>query len=266
MATVVAEGSFADLRRLADWFSRPATDASASQIARVVCRLGTVAIPFLGRELVGVEPRRRDAARDALAALATTPARDRVIALLAAVTRDASDDVKVCALGLLAELGEHPATRFHDPTAIQRRSALALAAQLATPADVASAVDLMIRTLEDPDILQMVEVLLDAAPQAARRIIDELTGRLDLAVALRDRIAILGVRIGEITLPALTARPRPTHVAVLVDAAARIVVVASRKVTGERRWRRWAVLIGAGGRIDDCLHRKTPAAKAMPRR
>ena len=40
----------------------------------------------------------------------------------------------------------------------------------------------------------------------------------------------------------------------LVDASARLVVVATRKVIGEKRWRRWAVLIGANGRIDDCLH------------
>jgi len=31
-------------------------------------------------------------------------------------------------------------------------------------------------------------------------------------------------------------------------------VVATKKVTGERRWRRWAVLIGSCGRIEDCLH------------
>ena len=48
--------------------------------------------------------------------------------------------------------------------------------------------------------------------------------------------------------------PRPTHAFVLVDAAARLVVIATRKVSGERRWRRWAVLIGPSGRIDDCIH------------
>jgi len=258
MVTVAAEGSFADLRRLADWFSRRSSDATTVQIARLVCRLGTTAIPFLGRELVTDDVRRREAARDALATLATTPARDRVIALLSAITRDCDrDEIKVCALGLLAELGEHPATQFHDPPAIQRRSALALAAQLATPADVASAVDLMIRQLAEPDIIQMIEILLDAAPAAACRLADELAGRLDLAPALRDRIAMLGARASELAQPVpagAAPRPRPTHVAVLVDAAARIVVVASRKVTGERRWRRWAVLVGASGRIEDCLH------------
>jgi len=51
--------------------------------------------------------------------------------------------------------------------------------------------------------------------------------------------------------------PRPTQVAVLVDSTGRVVVVASRKVLGERRWRRWAVLIGAHGGIDDCIHEDT---------
>lgn len=258
MAIVVAEGSFADLRRLADYFSvsaRRSTDAGATQIARLVCRLGTTAIPFLGRELAGACPRRRDTARDALATLATTPARDRVIELLSSITQRCDrDDVKVCALGLLAELGEHPATRFHDPSAIQRRSALALAAQLTTPADVASAVDLMIRQLGETEILLMIEILLDAAPIAAARLVDELGARLDLAASLRDRVAVLATRAIESDPAPTPSRARPTQVAVLVDAAARIVVVASRKVTGERRWRRWAVLVGASGRIEDCLH------------
>jgi hypothetical protein len=254
MATVVAEGSFADLRRLADWFSRRSTDASTIQIARIVGRLGTTALPFLGRELTGPDPRRRDAARDALATLATTAARDRVIALLSSIAQTCEhDDIKVSALGLLAELGEHPTTQFHDPTAIQRRSALALAAQLTTPADVASAVDLMIRQLGDHDMLQMIDILLEAAPSAAAQLIAELLARLDLSPALRDRVAALHPTDHDLTTPT-NPRARPTQVAVLVDAAARIVVVASRKVTGERRWRRWAVLVGASGRIEDCLH------------
>jgi tetratricopeptide (TPR) repeat protein len=77
--------------------------------------------------------------------------------------------------------------------------------------------------------------------------------RLDVAAEQRARIAAL-VSIASAPELATARRPRSTRVAVLVDAAARIVVVASRKVSGERRWRRWAVLIGASGRVDDCLH------------
>src|SRR5687768_155444 len=98
---------------------------------RITRRLGATAVPLLGREFRGADPGRRDAAREALAWLATTAARARVIDELRAVTTtSAFDDAKVCALGLLAELGERAEARFANPSAIQRRSALALAMQL----------------------------------------------------------------------------------------------------------------------------------------
>src|SRR5262249_28026617 len=62
--------------------------------------------------------------------------------------------------------------------------------------------------------------------------------------------------------PASRRPPRPTHVHVLVDAAARLVLAATRKFSGERRWRRWAVLIGPSGRIDDCIHEDDAATDA----
>ncbi|HEU0037224.1 MAG TPA: hypothetical protein VFQ53_41725 [Kofleriaceae bacterium] len=226
---------------------------------RITRRLGATAVPLLGRELRGGHSGCREVARDALAVLATTTARARVIHELRNVTLDESaDEAKVCALGLLAELGEHAAARFADPSAIQRRSALALAAQLDTPSDVASAADMMVRQLDDDDVLQMIEVLLDAAPHAAHRLGTELVHRLDLEPAQRDAIAAL-LASADPVLPVTRATPprrtpRPTRASVLVDAAARVVVVATRKVSGERRWRRWAVLISATGRIDDCLH------------
>jgi len=260
---MVAESAFADLRRLADWFAT-SPQRTSLPITRLVQRLGATAVPLLGRELRSADPRRREASRGALATLATDPAaRPRVIAELRAITGGASDaagdETKVCALGLLAELGERAAAQFSDPGAIQQRSAIALASQLATEADVASAADLMIQQLADGDIVQMLEVMVEAAPHAAHRLAAELAVRLDLPAESRERIAatVLGDGAG----PAPVERrkpPRPTHVAVLVDASARIVVVASRKVSGERRWRRWAVLIGASGRIEDCLHEDDP--------
>ncbi|MGN6104166.1 MAG: hypothetical protein ACTHU0_03610, partial [Kofleriaceae bacterium] len=154
---------------------------------------------------------------------------------------------------LLALRSKHTTAMFADPMAMQRCSALALAAQLDTLADFASAVDLMVRQLDDDDVIQMLEILVDAAPVAAQRLAAELGARLDLSAEQRARIAsVVGSLSNAAPLPRRAARA--THVAVLVDAAARLVVVASRKVSGERRWRRWAVLIGASGRIDDCLH------------
>ena len=253
-----ADSVFADLRRLADWFSTSPQRASI-HIERVVGRLGATAIPLLGRELRHTDVNRREAGRTGLAQLAGDVLyRARVVAELRAVAEDraSADEAKVCALGLLSELGERAAARFTDSAAIQTRSALALASQLATDSDLASAADMMVRQLELADIVQMLEVMIDAAPAAAHRLAGELALRLDLAADARERIA--AVLVGrEVPASAATKRSvRSTQVAVLVDASARLVVVASRsiRIGGERRHRRWAVLIGASGRIDDCLH------------
>ena len=252
-----SEDPFVDLRRLVDWFATRPTRPSL-HVEKIVERLGPIAVPLLGRELRSREPCRRDAARAALAQLATTDARDRVIAELRAITRSgASDEEKTCAVGLLGELGERGAARFTDPLAIQRRSAVALAGQLESASDVAAAADLMVRQMQHDEITQLLGVMADAVPASAQRLGRELCARLDLARELREQIAEVTLVHGvatPITDDLARRAPRPTHVSVLVDAAARLVVVASRKLSGERRWRRWAVLIDASGRIDDCIH------------
>jgi tetratricopeptide (TPR) repeat protein len=268
MVSPVSEGLFRDLRKLADWFSTGARRSSSHErhrLAGLVKRLGATAVPLLGRELCSGDPRRREAARDALAALATPggSARARVTAELHAITAGGfADETKVVALGLLSELGEHADAQFADPVAIRTRAAAALASQLETPADLAGAADLMVHQLEDDDIVQMLEVMADAAPAAAHRLAGELTLRLDVAGELRDRIALVLAALApkvaaECAAPAgasPSVAPPAALAVVLVDAAARLVVIASRQITGERRWRRWAVLIGASGRIDDSLH------------
>jgi len=270
MVWPVHEAAFRDLRKLADWFSTSPQRGSL-HIERLVTRLGATAIPLLGRELRSTDPRRREAARDALETLAQPggPARDRVTAELHAITHGAvADEAKVVALGLLSELGEHADVRFSDPSAIRVRSAIALASQLETAADLAGAADLMVHQLEAADMLQMLEVMAEAAPAAAHRLAGELAIRLDVPSLVRDRIALLAATIGTqaptIPAPAPAARRRAevTHTAVLVDAGARQVVIASRKRAGGRRWRRWAVLIDATGRIEDCLHEEDAAADA----
>lgn len=283
------ESAFVDLRRLADWFASLSSSGSRGlaggtrsgqggshreqardtrsidgprlSIERVVLRLGAICVPLLGREVGSRDPRRREAARVALAQLATkTSARSRVIAELRRIAAsDACDDGKVCALGLLAELGERAAARFTDPSAIQRRSAIALAAQLDNAADVAAAADMMIHQLADDEIVHLLEVMVDASSGAAYHLAIELCARLDLSADTRDRIADLA--LGQTApLPVTSRTPRPTHVAVLADASGRAVVVASRKISGERRWRRWAVLIGPHGAIDDCIHEEMTGA------
>ena len=85
----------------------------------------------------------------------------------------------------------HADVRFADPAAIRARSAIALAAHLETAADGASAADLMIHQLEAADLLQLLEVMADAAPDAAHRLATELALRLDLVSDLRDRTPCL---------------------------------------------------------------------------
>src|SRR5687768_16881873 len=161
----MAGNAFVDLRRLADWFASLSSASRQAQgavsVERIVCRLGAICVPLLGREACSPDPRRRDAARIALHQLATkTPARERVIEELRSIARsNTSDEGKLCALGLLAELGERAAARFTDAPSIQRRSALALAAQLDNTADVAAAADMMIHQLADDEMVQLIEVM-----------------------------------------------------------------------------------------------------------
>jgi tetratricopeptide (TPR) repeat protein len=289
MVWPVHEAVFRDLRKLAAWIST-SPQRSSLHIERVVKRLGTVAIPLLGRELRSAAPERRGAARDVLEMIAMLDpvARARVTTELHAITSGVvADEAKVVALGLLSELGEQAHVRFADPRAIRTRSAVALAAHLETAADLAGAADLMVRQLAAGDIVQMLEVMADAAPGAAHRLATELGLRLDVAGDLRARIAQLMATIEPRLVPAAipdavpavipdaapagipgaapAGMPRPvagipgpqvelTRTAVLVDAAARLVVIASREIASEQRWRRFTVLIGASGRIEDCLH------------
>jgi hypothetical protein len=259
-----ASTSFIDLRRLADWFdSLSAHRTAAPSIERVVRRLGGVCIPLLGRELVSTDARRRDAARAALAQVARD-ARARVIALLReiAASTTACDDGKVAAVGLLSELGERSSAKFTDPSAIQRRSALALATELDNPADVAAAADMMIQQLDDDEIVQLIEVMVAASQGAAYHLAVELCARLDVDADTRERIAHIALG-NQVPLPVHDRRaPRPLHTAVLVDTSGRAVVVACRKLAGERRWRRWAVLIDARGGINDCVHEDRAAHDA----
>lgn len=266
--------AFIDLRRLADWFASLGADSSlpvgsrAGLVDRVTRRLGARCIPLLGRELESPVPARREAARTALATLARSDSSDgvraRVLAELRRIARGAGcDEGKVSALGLLAEHGERAAARFSDPDAMQRRSALALASQLDNEADIAAAADMMIHKLGHDEITKLLTVMVEASPGAAYHLAAELCARLDLDADVRERIAQIALG-GTAPLPVVGRTPRPTSVSVLVDATGRCVVVARRKVSGERRWRRWAVLIGSSGAIEDCVHEDDVTADVNP--
>jgi tetratricopeptide (TPR) repeat protein len=261
----VPEASFADLRALAAWFSSGVPRLPSLRIDRILTRLRATALPLLGRELAGGDPARRDAAREALARLAglgDEPAlRARVVGQLHAVARGGSDEAKVVAHGLLCDLGERAALQLADPTAIRARSVVALAGHLQTDADVAGAADLMIQQLPADELVELIDALARVSAEAAARLAAELGQRLDLPVQLRDRIAVAVAPAGPAPRFASPDAREPA-VAVLVDAAARLVVVAC--AARGRRHRRWSVLIGAPGRIDDCLHEDDTAEDGAP--
>lgn len=256
MVTVAGTNAFADLRKLADWFGSLESGAQTLSVDRLVRRLGAMAIPLLGRELLNGSPRRRDASIAALASIAFSGAateRDRVVAELRTIaTAATSDEPKLHALGLLAELGVKGTARLGDPDAMQRRSAHELALRLDSPAEVASAAELMIKQLSPDELIQLLTVMTESTPAAARRLACELAVRLDLDSELRDRCVAIVDHVDP--APHAPASQRPTHVTVLVDAYARLALIASRKLGGEKKWRRWTVLIGTAGRIEDAMY------------
>jgi hypothetical protein len=260
------ESRFLDLRRVADWLSLPASETTLA-IRRALERLRASSVPLLSRTLRGGDDARRTAAREALAFVASLDdgARARVIDELKDIAGGASsDDGKLSAIGLLADLGasirSSGIARFADPEAVQRRSATALAAQLETAADIAKAADLMIRELAIADAVHMVAVMAEVAPAIAHRLVIELRARCDLPDELRDELPSSLASIDALPEPA--TRPRPARTVVLGDGSSRLVVIATRKLIGARRWRRWAVLVAPGGRIDDCLHEDDADADA----
>jgi len=256
-------GAFVDLRRLADWLA----SSQRVSVERVVRRLGVTCVPLLCRELISADAKRRQGARTALSQAAQgTSVRPRVVAELRKIVGgDAPhvcDEAKVLALALLAECGERQSARFNDPSGIQRRSALALATELDNPTDVAAAVDMMVKQMATEDMVQLLEVMVGASAGAAYHLAMELCARLDVDADTRERIATIALGTN-VPLPVTERRiPRPTQTSVLAHADGRVVIVASRKILGERRWRRWAVLVDAQGAIAECLHEDASALDA----
>lgn len=263
-----AESTFVTLRRLFSWFeTKP--DRLPLHIQRMVERLGVACVPLLSRELCAGQTDQQDVARTALLGLANDRhIRQRIVRELRKIAdSNAPDRGKVAALGLLMELGERGTVRFADPGAVQRSSAAAFAAQLDSPAEIAVAAEMIAHELSEEATISLVSVMVQAAPERACGLALELCSRHDVAPRLRERVAEVALldRV-RVATAASQRTPRATRVTVLEsnDATAReaeastrgsrIVVIATRKIAGQRRWRRWAVLIGAQTHIDDCIH------------
>jgi len=241
------------LQALRGWLGNP--DGPATKIDRLVTRLGSTAVPLLGRELCSEVPARREAARVGLLVAGRGASRARVIDELRTIaTRADHDDVKAIALEILAALGAIEVARFADPSLVLRRSVSMFAGHLESRADITSAADLLVRQAATIDVEKFLALLCEIAPAETAALASELVVRLDLDAEVRAQIA------HDFAPPqraAPVSRARRITVSLLVDAAARMVVIASRKLDA-RRARRWAVLISHTGKIDDCLYDIAP--------
>jgi hypothetical protein len=278
--------SFEALQHLARCFE--ALDARAGR--RQCEQLGAVAMPLLLRELGGGAPRRAHLACQLIAELAveSDELRARALRGLHALAGAADDAVKARAMGLLHDLGAQTSATFADPEAVQRQSAVAIAEQLGSDAEVAAAADLMTKQLDPDEMVSLLEIMTETAPEKAVRLVRELSGRVDLEGSVRSdvrRLAAASLLERELmeeepgapaSPPARRRRARtttrapqpaqPAHraasVLVLADEQGCQVVMAVQKSGGQRRWRRFAVLVGADGVLEDCLYEDdVPAAE-----
>jgi len=264
------DGAFGKLQRIAHSFAVPPVSGAGDAELRWAAELGATVVPLCLRHLIAgndaddsveVAGRRRWAS--ALLTSAATTARVRVITALrelaashAGDAGDPSDDAKVAALSLLAELGvaASPA-RFADPRAIQRRSIEQLASYLDGPDEIASAGELLVTRLPADEIVDLLEGLAVTAPERAARLIAELVVRLDLDEHTRSELRRLGAaqRVTGVPGPASSpSRPR-AQVSLLRTGDGRVVVTACRRA-GDR-WRSIAVLIDADGTLADVMYR-----------
>lgn len=165
-----------------------------------VQRLGPTAVPLIIRQLGHGGPGQRALLRDVARAVPES-GQARLRAGLTEVVRSGTDAAKAAAQVLLGELGAAatPPARFDDAVAIQRRTALQLAAQLGSAADVAAAAELMLSRLDASELIAIAMVMLDQAPDVAPHLVRELAGRPQLGADVRASL-----------LRAVAALPAPT--------------------------------------------------------
>ncbi len=284
--------SFEALHRLARCF-----ELLDARTARKQCdQLGPVAMPLLLRELAGRAAPRVALARQLLLtrAAADGELRARAVRGLRALAAAADDEVKARALGLLDELGVPTAASFADPDAVQRQSAMAIAEQLGSDAEIAAAADLMTRQLDPDEMIALLEIMIETMPEPATKLVRELCGRTDLEGGVRSEVRRLAAaswlqrdleeRADAAATPRRGRGPRGTRgtrprrrtgapavsalessqvsVLILADGHGSQVVMAVKKSDAQRRWRRFAVLVGADGALEDCLYEDdVPAAE-----
>jgi hypothetical protein len=256
MATASVSGSWARLHRLQASFGAASRTRPEERAALADARaLGGTAVPACLRALRGPVAGRPWVVTVLRAVAEVAPA--RVQSGLRELTEgDAADDVKLSALSLLAELGDETATAwFADPVEVHRRSLARFATQLGTPADVASAAELLVSRLSPGALVEFVEAFADACPDGARRLGEELCARVELDVQARLEVERLMAPLRLAAAPAARVQGRPALLAGLRHQDGRAVIAIARRVRGVRRWRSLCVLIDAGGALADVLYR-----------
>jgi hypothetical protein len=256
VATASFSGSWARLHRLQASFAGAArTRAEERSLLADARALGATAVPACLRALRGPLASRPWVVSVLRAVAEAAPERVRT-GLRELTDGVAADDVKLSALSLLAELGDETATaRFADPVEVHRRSLARFAAQLGTPADVASAAELLVSRLSPGALVEFVEAFAEACPDGARRLGEELCARVELDVQARVEVDRLLAPLRQAELPATRPRGRPALLVGLRHDDGRAVIAIARRVLGARRWRSLCVLIDAGGVLADVLYR-----------
>jgi hypothetical protein len=251
--------SWNDLHRLRASFGAPRSRVD-DQVMRGVARaLGATAVPLCARELGGAAARRAWAV--ALLRVIAQVAGERVRVELRAVVAGGGDEAKLAALSLLAELGDETATaQFEDPREVHKQSLAKFASQLASPAEIASAADLLVSRLPPEEIVELLEAFSETDPDRARALGDELAARVDLDVSARGEVsrvvAPLRLRAAGERAARSPARPlgRPALLTGLRHLDGRVVIAVARRVASEARWRSLATLCSAAGALDQVFY------------
>ncbi len=264
MGTDTLSGSWARLHRLQASLAAVGPSRADQRAALVDARaLGATAVPACLRALRASGTAKAWVATVLRAIAEVAPERVRA-GLLELTTGAAPDEAKLIALSLLAELGDETATaRFADPLAVHRQSLARFEAQLTTPADVASAAELLMSRLAPTALVEFFAAFAEACPDGARRLGEELGARIELDVQARVEVERLLAPLRQATAPVALRPGRPALLTALQHADGRAIIAVARRVGAERRWRSLCVLIAADGGLHDVLYRDRGTLAAL---
>jgi tetratricopeptide (TPR) repeat protein len=275
----VISRSFLALRQLRASFDRvghhsPDSPDEAS-LLRLAAELGATALPICRRHLVDEDEERAAWAHALLLHLGREAGLEgRIVAELEALAQRAgtSDRDKLRALALLAELGATPPedAELADVDSARRRSQRELALCLATPADVARAVDHLVEQLCESELLAFVDDLLDSDPGCALVLLDELLVRDEIEDGCRHELRQRRAAARQNAPAAPRTWRRRIGTGVTCRAAShpdgrRILLVSEAEPADRRRRRALCALVAANGALVDGHYAEELTASAIAR-